>query len=316
MLHPGCWPSPTLALALLFTGLVQEVRGRGGAATRNMRRLPSIGAVAPFTARFGRRRSDTSVVKTSSSPITKDHNASSFIRAGTGAGWESDVYVFALENTLVPSSKPIDEFASTDKRYEISGNVIFDRTRLSEIAVDVYVSRVSGLLNRMKQPFYVLAGVQNLNIQSHSPPPPPSLLFDITVIWRKQVSDHEASTTLLSMGKKLADFVPGSPRLYAGKTTAEAKVAALVTINGRTAPGIQLSYIDSDAATVRAVLETPELSNWKVYWADWASGATAGGGPPKEFLNLSKDRGQVLEVGTFVELIDFGMILGYHDWGV
>lgn len=76
-------------------------------------------------------------------------------------------------------------------------------------------------------------------------------------------------------------------------------------------PGIQLSYVDSNVENVKAVLACPALEKWKVYWANWA-----GAEMPPELSSLDKSRGQALELGTFVELIDFGMILGYHDWGV
>jgi len=184
-------------------------------------------------------------------------------------GWETDVYVFALEDTLVASTKQAPMYKSTDKKHSISGDTVFHRIR--------------GLLTRMKQPFYILA---------KSPA-------------------EDASREILSVGECTADFVPTSPRLYAGREDVASKIEALKTITKRTAKGITLSYVDTDPEAVVEALNTPELQDWKVYWADWA-----GGPPPNTFQNLDKNRGQVLEVGTFVELIDFGMILGYHDWGV
>jgi len=193
-----------------------------------------------------------------------------FLRPGTGKGaWEADVYVFALEDTLVSSRKGVEEFTSRDKRFEIRGKVVLDR--------------IKGLLSRMKQPFYVIS----------------------------EAPSKSASDTLTSMGAKFSEFGVESPRLYAGRDSPEEKVEALKRINARTVAGIQLSYVDTDAASVQAVLATPELASWKVYWANWA-----GGQAPEEFKEMNRSKGQVLEVGTFVELVDFGMILGYHDWGV
>ncbi|GAB5353091.1 hypothetical protein AAMO2058_000008400 [Amorphochlora amoebiformis] len=204
--------------------------------------------------------------------LMSPEDKASFMREGVGNGWEADVYVFALEDTLVPGEKSIEDFISMDKRYKISGQVIFDRIR--------------GLLQRMKQPFYIVS----------------------------KSSDSTAVQALSKVDTDLGkDFDDNYARLYGSCDDIEQKLEALKAIANRTASGITLSYVDSDAETVRRVLNTPELRSWKVYWADWG-----GGIGPSEYSSSSFDRkrGQILELGTFVELIEFGMILGYHDWGV
>jgi len=199
----------------------------------------------------------------------KDLDRASFARPGIGSGWEADVYVFALEDTLVPTSRAEATFESFDKKYGISGDVIF--------------SRINGVLNRMKQPFYIIS----------------------------EANEYQASEIVREMASGLKDFEPNSPRLYSKSINPEERVESLKKINGKTMPGIQLSYVDTNVDNVKAVLACPELNEWKVYWANWA-----GNKAPSEYETLDRARGQPLELGNFVELIDFGMILGYHDWGV